>query len=365
MFCSRLLQTRKMLMETMHRGTMEAENGRDPSLTIPLIDRTTVKDDEPQESLGPKLYIREDGTVDWDGALQDQAALKNFGTAVWARINGRDPDDVDSTNRATSVSSHGGEKSTVVTAKIDETPEIQREKEILDQLETEYKLLDKKHLALLNSAIIGKAVANINLATLAPELRREINESYAQLEKKREEVVYQRLIYELERVYTYLAGEMGNPSNKGYIPLQDRLNVAEFGLLESQIISFQSQIEAGEFVDADILAVVSDQVIDFKRRLGIDYYVTGLTFDKEAILKFCNELLDKTKKGLAFYVKGCTLLWNDLVYASSLVLRALQGYTLKPREVRNLRYVCDIRELNYYCYTSYTFSKSPDEHSRI
>jgi hypothetical protein len=62
-----------------------------------------------------------------------------------------------------------------------------------------------------------------------------------------------------------------------------------------------------------------------------------LTFDREAIQLFSLELLDKTRAGVTFYIKGCKLLWNDIVFASSLIIRALQGYTLKPREVRNLR----------------------------
>lgn len=325
-------------METMHRGGFSSDV-QDPtfSLSLPEINIEIPKEEKSADSVGPKLYVRDDGTVDWDGALQDQAALKNFGTAVWARINGRDPEELVNGTNGTAVKKQI--ERPAVMAKIEETEEIRREKELLDRLESEYKAMDNEHLSLLNSAIsAGQAVANINFATLDPALRRRINESSARLEQKREEVVYQRLIYELERVYTYLAGEMGNPSGKGYIPLQDRLNVAEFGLFESQIASFKNQIESGEIFDADVLAVVSDQVADFKRRLGIDYYVTGLTFDREAILTFSNELLDKTKKGLAFYVKGCKLLWNDLVFATTLILRALQGYTLKPREVRNLRY---------------------------
>jgi LETM1-like protein len=85
--------------------------------------------------------------------------------------------------------------------------------------------------------------------------------------------------------------------------------------------------------------VVYDQLTDFKTRLGIDYYVTGLSFDQETIRRFLGELLDKTKKGLAFYVKGVRLFWNDIVFCLRLFNRAAQGYTLKPREVRTLRYV--------------------------
>ena len=194
------------------------------------------------------------------------------------------------------------------------------------------------NLTLLSAALpAGQAVANINLAMLDPALRRKIRESSEVLELKKEEVSYQELIYELERIYTYLAGELGSPTAKGYLPLQDRLNVAEYGLLESQVEAFNRQLTAGEIVDADVLQVVLDQVTDFKRRLGIDYYVTGLTYDSEAIGRWLKDFLKKTRKGLAFYAKGCQLFWNDLVFALSLLGRALRGYTLKPREVRNLR----------------------------
>jgi hypothetical protein len=183
----------------------------------------------------------------------------------------------------------------------------------------------------------GQAVANVNLASLEPALRSQIRESADLLDSKKQEVAFQTLVYEMERIYTYLVGEVGNPANQGYVPLQDRLSVAELGLLESQLDSFTRELQAGGSIDADVLVVVGDQVTDLKRRLGIDFYVTGLTFDAEAIRRFLGELLTKTKNGLAFYGRGCQLFWNDLVFCGFLISRAAQGYTLKPREVRNLR----------------------------
>ena len=61
---------------------------------------------------------------------------------------------------------------------------------------------------------------------------------------------------------------------------------------------------------------------------------------EEALSRWFAELLDQTKKGLAFYAKGVRLFWNDIVFCLNLVSRAAQGYTLKPREVRTIRYVC-------------------------
>jgi hypothetical protein len=172
---------------------------------------------------------------------------------------------------------------------------------------------------------------------LDPVLRNQIRQSAEHLLVMEQQVSYQSLVYELERIYTYLATELGNPSSKGYIPLQDRLNVAEYGLLESQVESCSRELESKGVLDADILAVIAEQMTDFKRRLGIDYYVTGLTYDREAIIRWLNDLLVKTRNGLMFYVKGTRLFWNDIVYCSSLIGRAAQGYTLKPREVRTIR----------------------------
>lgn len=170
-----------------------------------------------------------------------------------------------------------------------------------------------------------------------PALRNKIRQSAEHLLIMEQQVSYQSLVYELERIYTYLATELGNPSSKGYIPLQDRLNVAEYGLLESQVESCSRELELKGVLDADILAVIAEQMTDFKRRLGIDYYVTGLTYDRETIIRWLNDFLVKAKNGLMFYVKGTRLFFNDIVYCSSLIARAAQGYTLKPREVRTIR----------------------------
>jgi hypothetical protein len=341
----RLLKTRQLLLTNMQGQDLMVTTTEQqlqlsegafsfPELSIP-------KEQNDPMGPGPKLYVRDDGTVDWDGALQDREALSKFGTAVWARINGIDPESIADDDQETTTNgfvSHE-QKPKNVTAKIEPTPEIMTAKTTLDALNAELKETERNHIALLNSALsAGQAVATLNLASLEPEQRYTIRKSAEDLEMIKERLGYQTLIYELERIYSYLLGELANPALSGYIPLQDRLNVAEFGLLESQIEAFRREIDLGEFIDADVLAVVMDQLTDFKRRLGIDYYVTGLSFDGEAIRKWLGDIKEQAKNGLAFYAKGCKLFWNDNLFCLSLINRAAQGYTLKPREVRTLRY---------------------------
>jgi len=303
-----------------------------------------VEGDSTTVASGPKLYVRDDGTVDWEGALQDRAALRKFGGAVWARINGQTPDDLgEETNDPSkgdgeTVEGDAHQSKPAVTAKIEDTPSIQDARKELNRLEDELKEKEKAHTALVESGIsAGQAVANVRLASLDPVLRNDIRRSAEALKVLEQRVSYQNLVYELERIYTYLMTELENPTTKGYIPLQDRLNVAEYGLLESQIESCSRELNSKGVLDADILAVIAEQMIDFKRRLGIDYYVTGLTYDREAIGRWLNDLYLSSKTGIMFYVKGTRLFWNDVVYCVSLIGRAAQGVTLKPREVRTIR----------------------------
>lgn len=374
----RIVRTRHQLMQALEGANQKSAN--DPSTassSVPKIiddkfkfpelpELPTLPKEDNADAIGPKLYVRDDGTVDWDGALQDQAALREFGTAVWARINGRSLLEEDSDAKNPSAP----------TANIPTTAAIEQSRTELDQLRSALVQMEQSHIQLLNSAIAqGQATANIKLASLEPQLRSQIQESAALLDLLKLKVSFQTLVYEMERIFTYLLGELGNPAMKGYIPLQDRLNVAEFGLLESQMESFRIQFmndSEGDTasddpqqqqpiaVDEDVLAVVLEQLTDFKRRLGIDYYVTGLSLDREAIARWLSELWMKTKSGLAFYVKGVQLFWNDIVFCLRLVNRAAQGYTLKPREVRTIRCV----QVSVLCSSLTYFRSLTDEHSK-
>eukprot|EP00529_Nitzschia_sp_RCC80_P009350 CAMPEP_0113477032 /NCGR_PEP_ID=MMETSP0014_2-20120614/19990_1 /TAXON_ID=2857 /ORGANISM="Nitzschia sp." /LENGTH=797 /DNA_ID=CAMNT_0000370097 /DNA_START=561 /DNA_END=2954 /DNA_ORIENTATION=+ /assembly_acc=CAM_ASM_000159 len=347
----RIVNTRNNLKEVIkgHLNEDQEGEGGDESLFIKLPEIPDLN--ATAFAAGPKLYVRDDGTVDWEGALQDRAALRKFGGAVWARINGQTPDDFDgdedededessdaADKKQDSIAGAGHGEKPKVTVEIEETAAIKSARAELERLQAEYKEKQKAHTALLSSGIsAGQPVANVRLAALPADLRNKIRFSAEELLVMEQQVSYQNLVYDLERIYTYLSAELGNPSNKGYIPLQDRLNVAEYGLLESQAETCSKDLDSKGLLDADILAVIVEQMTDFKRRLGIDYYVAGLSFDQEAIQRWLNDLLINSLNGLMFYVKGTKLFWNDLVYCFDLIGRAAQGFTLEPRQVRTLR----------------------------
>lgn len=120
-----------------------------PEISIPKEGK------EVKQAAGPKLYVRDDGTVDWEGALQDKQALRKFGGAVWARINGQTPGDVsdddDDDDENSKSMAHQQHTKPAVTAKIEETPEIRETREQLKKLQDDLKELEKSHTALLNS----------------------------------------------------------------------------------------------------------------------------------------------------------------------------------------------------------------------
>lgn len=167
--CSRrILATYYQLMEVIkgHQAKLDEKSVEDKDdkpfgLTLPEIElpqfRVEIPKDDGQGD-GPKLYVRDDGTVDWDGALQDRAALKKFGSAVWARINGQDPESLDKLQVEAEA-----ERNRVVTARIEETPAIREEKARLDALSKELADIQSAHTALLNSGMLFFSVVVVGL----------------------------------------------------------------------------------------------------------------------------------------------------------------------------------------------------------
>jgi len=147
------LRTRDDLIEAI-QGQNNALDEDDEDFVIQLPEMPELRVDIPKEEdaptgSGPKLYVRDDGTVDWEGALQDRAALRKFGGAVWARINGQTPDELGDGEENAKDESVTKEKQ--VTAKIEDTPAILEARDKLNRLQQELKDMQSTHTALLSS----------------------------------------------------------------------------------------------------------------------------------------------------------------------------------------------------------------------
>lgn len=173
---SRLISTRMRLVNFIEGNASEGSGGSSSEdeeesiddirsqLVLPTEDSTTssstagLSSTSTATSFDPSLYVREDGTVDWDGALQDREALKKFGSAVWSRINGQDPEEANENANGDGNGVAGGSgggmshsPTKAVTAKIEETDAIREKREQLNTLISELQQMEVEHIKLLNS----------------------------------------------------------------------------------------------------------------------------------------------------------------------------------------------------------------------
>ena len=154
----RILTTRETLLEFIRRSNLDVESHELPfGIQLPEIPEIRVeipKEEDAASAPGPKVYVRDDGTLDWDGALQDRAALRKFGTAVWARINGQEPTSLDQENEEDDdkpAESHQHDDE--VTAKIQDTPEIRRKRAQLAIISEQLREQQEIHSKLLSSGM--------------------------------------------------------------------------------------------------------------------------------------------------------------------------------------------------------------------
>ena len=166
---TRLMATREKLVNCMDGGSATMSNSNSNELDdieeirsqLQPTNYSSVEDTSGSISgsketimtgFDPSLYVREDGTIDWDGPLQDREALKKFGSAVWSRINGQDPENSSDMDEEGGGSvgddfSHGK----AVTATIVETEAIRQKKEYLDELRKELYAMEMEQTKLLTS----------------------------------------------------------------------------------------------------------------------------------------------------------------------------------------------------------------------
>ena len=75
---------------------------------------------------------------------------------------------------------------------------------------------------------------------------------------------------------------------------------------------------------------------DLKSRLGLDTQLIP-TMNWGSLGVVVEENLNKLRVGLAFFGEGTKLLVSDIQYVWLMLSKAVQGYTLKPREVNAIR----------------------------
>lgn len=119
------------------------------------------------------------------------------------------------------------------------------------------------------------------------------------------------------------------------------LLAAEFGLLDAGLSSLATAVDAGEalYVDESDLARLATDIPDMRMRLGLgDTQVFGgAGFSLVKVQLQIKTAGAKVAEGVAFGVRGVRLLIADIGSAGGLFWRAVNGGTLKPREVQAIR----------------------------
>ena len=246
---------------------------------------------EIQESL--RVIVREDGTVDWDGAKSTGKEVARFGTELWERLNGKDESE-----GLPSVS----EMFNPVQAKTPDTEEVLRLRGIVAQAQAALEKVLRSRDALRASL---RACRKEGLEVKAGDVQslRRLDTRVSELEKRLR--IYS-LDLDIERVCVYLQNELESSLE----PLDQKVFVAEAALLDKQLSSIISGLaleddlssasasasgsgsgaadeEAEDdrqpssfaelsLVDSDELGLIAAGVSDLKSRLGLD---TGPSMD--------------------------------------------------------------------------------------
>lgn len=330
-------------------STTSSNIGTSSTSSQPAIPALTKGESQPRlqeirESL--KLIVREDGTVDWEEAIASSKEVAKFGTELWERINGREEGQPSFSELLAPMQS-----------KVIETDEIKRLNEMV--IIAQNKLNDlAKERNILKSKLRENRKQGYPVVAVDVEQLQRLELSFKESEKR---VRLFTLNYDIERICAYLAQEIESSAATS-ATVDQRTLIAEVALIDKQLTSILAGLQfnaAGSvkvqsssipsaavdnlqelLTDADLISLIDDdeltlicnEVTDMKNQLGLGAQVGGI-MDWGSLGVVATEALAKVKQGLSFYGEGTKILVNDIQYASALVMRAAQGYTLKPRYV--------------------------------
>jgi hypothetical protein len=151
---------------------------------------------------------------------------------------------------------------------------------------------------------------------------------------------------DMEKICVYIQAEVESAIE----PTEDqRMFIAQIALIDKQITSLISGLDSMHLVmdemetsklvslvDDDELSLICKELGDLKSRLGLDTRRVP-DMDWGSVGVYTRETFNKVRVGLSFFGEGTKLLVSDMQYAWLLTVKAVKGYTLKPREVNSIR----------------------------
>lgn len=274
------------------------------------------------------LYIREDRTVDLDGAISEAERAARFSRDLWERLNGRD---------------HHAPTEESAEAQQVERESILQKRQALEQA---CVLLDKfekdRHelLVLGQNAEVGK---NMDPAEFRTRLRS--CEKAARDYKVRAVIANIELI--LERIAAFIEADLQKTNMADWSSLgrELKLLVSEFSLLDKQASSYlhlsELDPDMSSTLELEEVTLLEGDITDFANRVGLQTAKSeesGMLSALQGLVTQLGKNYSKAKAGLGFYITGVQLLAQDVQYAWRLITKAATSeYTLQPREVRTLQ----------------------------
>eukprot|EP00435_Cladocopium_sp_Y103_P016739 s980_g4.t1 len=279
------------------------------------------------------LYIREDQTVDLDGALNEARKVAKFSGDLWERLNGQ---------------GHGRKRGRGEA--FGESEAAKRKRKAMEMARQDFEDAEEQR-----KAFVAEAAGELNQA---PEEARtqdylwQLRSQWRQCEQRcrscRSLLLLRSIEWSLQCSAEELEKDLQQTSMSDWAVTgqQQKLQVAELALMEKQAASYQEQ--AAEHLEE--LEVLEADCAKFAARLGLKSEEGPSLTPKAAESGDLNSSLrrllsqvkrgwERTKSGLEFYTSGLQLLWqDDIQYACNLVSKAaFSNYTLRAWEVRTLQ----------------------------
>ena len=263
------------------------------------------------------VIIRDDGTLDWDEAISTGRQVGKLGSELLQRLNGKEEGDMSLTELL-------GQS----TVREVETPEILAKKQtVSDENMVLDSLLAERDRLLLSLRARKEASAGV-----LPGEMQELRQLDVRAKDMAKKIKLFRMDLDMERICVYLQQELESSME----PAEQKLFVAEAALLDKQVSSLYSMQEDAALIDDDELNLVFNEVTDLKFRLGLETS-SLVQIDWGSFGSLLTETGAKVRVGLSFYGEGTRMLVSDVQYAWALLVKAVTGTTLKPREVNVVR----------------------------
>jgi hypothetical protein len=250
---------------------------------------------------GTAVFIRKDGTVDWDAAMESGREVARFGNDLWDRVNG-----------------------------VDEEGMISAEKQRQEFLQTPVA-----QAVLVEIRAIGTEIAEAEKVWRETSKKAGLRVADAE-PAKLADLRLKKLILEtdlsMEIVALYIEKEIGQ------VAVSDDMKylIAEFGLLDSQVQQIVNSMKSGkEIVELEVY-VIAEDVQQLVKRLGL-LELAPFQISWTVVQLSIQQTVTKFQSGCAFVGTGIKMLGSDCWYTLSLFGQAIKGTVLTPREVRCVR----------------------------